>query len=502
MDPQSCVIGLDIGTTSVKAAAFDSAGRQLALTAETLEQQRTESGAAEQDPHVVYAAVMATLVRVAAQVRQLGYRADQIGLSAAMHSLIPVGADDQPLAPAMLWMDTRAGDAADALWATPAGRDVYARTGTPIHAMAPLAKLLWMRAQRSEQFAAAARFVSLKEWVWYQWFAAWQIDTSLASATGLYNLRQGSWDAEALDIAGIGPERLSALVPTTYVRHGLRDAQLLAAGLTLDTQWAIGASDGVLANLGVGAIGSDLLVMTIGTSLAVRTGAPTPLTDPATRPFCYVLDQDRYIVGGPSNSGGGVLDWLYRHILGGPAAHAEGPTFHTLADLIAAAGEVESEGLVCLPYAAGERAPLWNAHARGALFGLTLSHSRVHVMRAAIEGIIFNAYWIAARLFEQQGRPRELIASGKVLEETWIRQLVADVFDLPVRSSGETDASVTGAAWLANLAAGVWSWEDVARRAQLAHGPVTMPRDHARAQEAYQRFQRLYQALAAEMSER
>ena len=120
---------------------------------------------AEQDPDAVVEAATAVLAQVVRQAQTLGYHVARAGISAAMHSILPVGADERPLLPALLWMDGRAEGEAHALWATPAGKALYARTGTPIHAMAPLAKLLWLRTRRPDVFAAATRFVSLKEWI-------------------------------------------------------------------------------------------------------------------------------------------------------------------------------------------------------------------------------------------------------------------------------------------------------------------------------------------------
>lgn len=492
-----CTLGIDLGTTSAKVLAFDTGGRELAGAAEQLELERPAPGAAEQDPAAVYAAVMRALGAVARQVGTLGYRVTHVGMSAAMHSLIPVAADGTPLLHALLWMDQRAAEAAQALWRSPAGPAIYARTGTPVAAMTPLAKLIWLRAQRPDVFNGAARFVSLKEWIWHRWFSAWQVDASLASATGLYNLRARDWDAEALALAGITADRLGALVPTTYVRRDPIAPELAALGAGgVPVAFNIGASDGVLANLGVGAIGPESLVMTIGTSLAVRSGDATPFTDPATRLFCYVLDTDRFIVGGPSNSGGIVLDWLAHLVAPVPGAHAA-PTSATkqptadFADLFAAAEGAHDDDLLCLPYIAGERAPLWDAQARGVFAGLTLGHSGAHLMRAAIEGIVYNARWIAEPLLRRPAPPRQIIASGKVLDVAWIRQLVADVFGLPVRFLGDVDASAFGATALANIAGGQWTWEDVAASRYVPPGALTTPATPERYASGYARFREL-----------
>jgi gluconokinase len=495
MEQRGCVIGADLGTTSIKAVAFDADGHEIARAAETTALAYMEAGAAEQDPADVYEALIRVLEQVASAARVLGYTVERVGLSAAMHSLIPVAADGAPLSPALLWMDSRAQAAATALWERPAGKAVYQRTGTPVHPMSPLVKLIWMRDQRPDLFRAAAMFVSLKEWAWHRWFGEWQVDAATASATGLYNLLERAWDPEALALAGITAVRLSTIVPTTYARQDAGEPRLTQAGISAETTFAIGASDGVLANLGVGAIGSDVLALTIGTSLAVRTGSGRPFTDAVARTFCYVLDADRYIVGGPSNSGGVVLEWLSRNVLAGPPPDG-------LAGLIAAAERAGDDDLLCLPYIAGERAPLWNGHASGVFLGLRLQHGRAHLMRAAIEGIIFNAYVIAARLFDELGQPRRIAASGRVLETAWVRQLVADVFDLPVQYLGNIDASARGAATLANIASGVWTWDDVARCQASTDGTTTLASSGLGAyQRKLERYRRLCDALTGELAD-
>jgi gluconokinase len=273
---------------------------------------------------------------------------------------------------------------------------------------------------------------------------------------------------------------------------------LLAAGIAPETVFNVGASDGVLANLGAGALTPEQMVITIGTSLAVRTGSPQPFTDPATRSFCYVLGPERFVVGGPSNSGGIVLDWLFHELLSDPAAPPPEAAFTAL---IAAAEHVRTGSLLCLPYVAGERAPLWNARASGVLLGLRLEHTRVHVLRAAIEGILFNARWIAEPLMRELERPQRLVASGKVLEPAWIRQLVTDIFGIPVSFLGNIDASVQGAVRLARIATGELTWDEVERSDAAEHGAVTQPAHPEAYQPNYQRFRRLAEALTTDLAD-
>jgi gluconokinase len=490
-----CTIGIDIGTSSVKAITFDAKMQEIAHAEEKVESKHDDEGAAEQDPVIVYQSVMHVLTRSAQETQRLGYIVERVGLSAAMHSLIPVDTSGTCLAPATTWMDLRAKEEASELWKTLAGKSVYERTGTPIHPMTPLLKLMWMRKHQPEIFQKAAKFVSQKEWIWYQWFGEWCVDASIASATGLYNLLQGSWDAEALSLAAISAEKLSSIVPTTYVKQGIRERQLLLSGISPETAFNIGASDGVLANLGVGAIASDVMAITIGTSCAIRTASPAPVTDVSARSFCYVLDADRFVVGGPSNSGGIVLDWLYNSVLSRNPTDREPQRF---VEMIAAAETVYCDDLLCLPYVAGERAPLWDADAKGVFFGLQLHHTGPHLMRAAIEGMILNAYWIASGLFKELGQPGQLIASGKVLETEWIRQLVADIFGIPVQFQGAVDASVVGAALLASIATGVVTWPHVSQHQEAAQENIKQPSQHQAYERKFQRYRKLCNALCSE----
>ncbi|MCL6632557.1 MAG: gluconokinase [Alicyclobacillus herbarius] len=489
MGEQSCSIGIDIGTTSVKVIAFVD-GSERARASRRLEMlPAKEDGAKEQDVVLIYQAVMDALGEVLHTVQRFGGEVRCIGFSAAMHSLLAVDSTGRPLTGAMTWLDTRADGAAATIWTSKSGLGLYQRTGTPIHPMAPLPKLVWLRQARPEVFAKAEKFVSIKEWIWFQWFGEWVIDQSLASATGLFDIRKQDWDEEALGWAGLSPERLSRPVPTSYCRQPQPGSPLVELGLGTDVSVNVGASDGVLANLGAGVIDNRAMVLTLGTSCAVRVGSPRPLTDPVTRPFSYILSADRYVVGAPSNSGGVVLEHVHRRL-----CTMSGEPSMSLSDALAQAGQVETGSLLYLPYVAGERAPLWNASATGAVLGLTTEHRGKHILRAAVEGILLNAYWMAARLMEEVGRPERLIACGKLFDLSWTRKLAADVFGLPVETADAADASTLGAVRLAEISNGMRDWTDVSTPASSV---VNLPDDaqHARWNGQLQRFQEAARAL-------
>ncbi|MBL0385900.1 gluconokinase [Tumebacillus sp. ITR2] len=489
MERKTCSLGLDIGTTSAKVIALAEDGTLITQRGHRLDLLHREDGAAEQDVTAVYAALMDVLSNVLTELRADNWHVRHVGFSAAMHSILAVDKAGTPLSHAVTWMDTRAKQSATDLWESETGKTIYTRTGTPVHPMSPLVKLHHWNQQRPEWVASIYKFVSIKEWIWHQWFGEWTVDASMASATGLYNVAEGAWDSQALQVAGVSLDQLSRVVPTTTCIPSIKSDVLRSLGFDEEVLFNIGATDGVLANLGVGAVEPHTLVLTIGTSSAVRVTSLHAQTNVDTRSFCYVLDGERFVLGGPSNAGGISVESLYAQVLAGIGV-AWQP--EELGAKLLEAGEVETRDLLCLPYVAGERAPLWAPEARASWIGIDRSHTGLHLLRAVVEGVLLNAYWIATSLFEMTGRPKKVMASGKLLEVAWIRQLMADIFGLPVYENQNGDASAVGAVWLAEIASGVRSLQDVLTTGQ-AEVSVTHPRTEL--QEHYQakleRFQRL-----------
>jgi len=212
----------------------------------------------------------------------------------------------------------------------------------------------------------------------------------------MFHLNSLKWDEEALRIAGISEEQLSRPVPTTYRLTGLDETFAKEMNLHPSTPFVVGASDGVLSNLGVNAIDPGVVAVTIGTSGAIRTVTNRPVTDPKERIFCYALTENHWVIGGPVNNGGMIFRWV-RDQLGSSeveTAKRLGKDPYEVLTEIAAKVNPGSDGLLFHPYLAGERAPLWDANARGSFFGLGLHHKKEHLIRAVLEGVIFNLYTV------------------------------------------------------------------------------------------------------------
>ncbi len=453
----TAVVGVDIGTTSAKAAAFDADGAMHGRSDAGYELHEPQPGWVEQDPVAVVDAVMGLVPE-----------AGPVAFSSAMHSLVGLDARDRPVTPLITWGDTRASVQAERLKAE--HPELHARTGTPLHPMSPLAKLCWMRECEPETFAAARRWAGVKELVVHRLTGEWVIDHSVASGTGLMRLSTLDWDPEALALAGVEPGQLPRLVPA---KQRLGDV-------------IVGAGDGPLANLGVGAVEPGVAACSIGTSGALRLMVEDPAVDRAGRIFCYALTPGRWTVGGAINNGGVVLEWLSE-------------TFHAPIEALldeAAAVPPGSEGLIMLPYLLSERAPHWSALPRGAYVGLSHAHGRGHLVRAALEGVCQQLALVLASLDDAGYEVREIRATGGFARSELWRQTLADALGMPVGFTAAREGSAFGAALLGMEALGIA--DSIGRAAGLIAVTETVEPDPAAAA-VYDRlrptFEGVYDAL-------
>ncbi|GAA3407214.1 gluconokinase [Paenibacillus hodogayensis] len=450
------VIAADLGTTSTKTLVIDREGRVVASHSIEYPLYTPTPDRAEQDPQEIFAAVVRGIRDVVAKAGILGSEVLCVSFSSAMHSLIAVDRDFNPLTPCITWADNRSVEFVKPLKEERNGLGIYRNTGTPIHPMSPLLKLMWLNRYEPELVARTYKFIGIKEFVFAKLFGQCVIDYSLASATGLFNLRRLDWDEEALGVAGVSKEQLSEPVPTTRIMQGLLSPYATDLGLPSDTPFVVGASDGVLANLGGGAFEQGVYAVTIGTSGAVRGTVNEPLTDPQGRLFCYALKEDFWVVGGAINNGGIMFRWVRDQLATQEAEEGRKRGLDPYDYLTELASQVTagSDGLIFLPLLAGERAPYWNANARGVFFGLSLFHDKKHMIRSVLEGVVYRIHSVALALEELGGRTKEIRASGGFARSPFWRQIMADTLGTPVTVPDSIESSGLGAAQLGLLALG------------------------------------------------
>jgi gluconokinase len=442
------MIAVDIGTGSARALLVDENLNTRAASSIPLALDIPGPGMAEQDPDEVLHAVMACIRRVALEAKKDRIEPAGICIGAAVSSLVLTGTDGAPAAPAAIWADRRAMPQARRLQEL-LGTELYRRSGCPVHATYLPAKLAWWRDVHPETLQGAAKAVSLKEYVLHHLCGTYAIDHAMACATGLVNLNNLDWDEVAIEAAGIRRSQLPEILPTTAVAR-LRKQAAAELGVSNRLPVIVGASDGVLSNLGSGAVREGQVVTMVGSSGAVRMTIHRPWLDPEQRTWCYpMVAPEVWVAGGGNNTGGLVLQWLADEVLGqgGQADHAA---------LLRRARSVPAgaEGLVFHAAIMGERSPLWDEAARGVLFGLSERHTADHIIRAAVEGIAYSLHSIYRVLRDGLGEAIDIRTTGGLANsEDWV-QIQAAVFGRELLIPEQREGSALGAAILGWTATG------------------------------------------------
>ncbi|MDQ2720558.1 MAG: gluconokinase [Bacteroidota bacterium] len=493
-DFQEYIIGLDIGTGSSKAVAITSAGTIIADSQFFYPTKNNTSGYAGQDPEIIWMAFTNCIKKIISILQRPPI---SISLSSAMHSLLAVDNNHKPITDLIIWADTRSEKIAERIRALPEAETLYQSTGTPIHSMSPLCKIIWLKENEPFTFKSVFKFISIKEFIWYKLFNVYEIDQSIASATGLFDIQTSVWNHISLQLAEINAVQLSEIVSTNFIRKNLNSSIATLLNIHADTLFCIGASDGCLANVGSYAIESGTAALTIGTSGAVRVSSDQPIFNFEAMTFDYVLDEKTFICGGPVNNGGNVMPWLFQTFM-----NNDNPSEKDYTDLfkIIEAVPAGSKGLIFLPYLYGERSPIWDERSSALFFGIKSYHVNAYFLRAALEGICYSLNQILEIVESSTQSISQLnVSGGFIHSKTWM-QILANVTGKKICVVETEDASAIGAALLNMKAINII--KDYSSLKPL-NNIIIEPdlNDHAVHEKYFSIFENLYQSLKQSMHE-
>jgi gluconokinase len=482
------VVTLDVGSSSVRALAFDARGRSLGLERQLdYEPETTPDGGVEYDAEVLVERAGEALDGLVADLGDRAGGVAAVATSTFWHTLVGTGADGRARTPVYSWADTRSAAAVEWLRGRLDEKAYHARTGCPLHTSYLPARLLWLRERDPAAFAASRRFGSFGEYLQLRLFGEPRASVSMASGTGLFDLHRRRWDPEILEVVGLTPDRLSPIVDLDAPFQGLRPELAARWPALARVPWLPALGDGACSNVGAGCFTADRAALMVGTSGAMRVCWPTerPVAPPPGL-WCYRVDGRRLLLGGSLSNGGSLYAWL-TEALRVPA----GDTLEAaMADLAP-----DGHGLTMLPFLAGERSTGWVASARAAIVGLSLATQPIEVVRAGLETVAYRFALIHGLLAEACPEAREIVATGGALvaSRTWA-QIMADVLGVPIRPSTEAEGSSRGAALLALEARGLLP---SLAAAAPGFGPTIEPdRDrHARYREGLARHRQLYDTL-------
>ncbi len=441
------LLGLDVGTTGARAIAVDLNGDVVGAASDEYPLSTPRPGWAEQKPEHWWASSRLVLTRVLSQLRQppLG-----LGLTGQMHGSVFLDAGDQVIRPALLWSDQRTASQCRTITERVGRERLVAIAGNPAITGFQAPKILWLREEEPASFARVRRVLLPKDYVRLLLTGDCATDASDASGTLLLDLRRRDWSDELLDALEIPRNWLPTVYEGPEVTGTISASAAAATGLPAGLRVAAGGGDNAAAAVGNGIVHEGLVSSSIGTSGVVFAHSETPRIDSLGRlhTFCHAIPGGYHVMGVTLSAGGSFRWWRDSS---GTALDYDGMA------ALAAQAPPGSEGLLFLPYIAGERTPYLDPSARGAFVGLHLRHSFAHLTRAVMEGVVFSLKDCLDLVRGLGMDATEIRATGGGARNNLWRQLQADVFGLPVHRSRIDEGPAYGAALLAGVACGAYS---------------------------------------------
>jgi xylulokinase len=468
------LLGLDLGTGSLKALLLNENGQVIAEASRVYSVHAPQPGWAESNPNDWWhAAQEATL--------ELGHGQEitAIGFSGQMHGVVLSDAKGQALRDAILWADGRSSHELETY--KNLGSDILQRLANPLVTGMAGMSLLWLKQHEPELLNSARWALQPKDWLRFQLTGEAFADPSDASGTLLYDLERDTWDFNLMDVLELPQTLLAPLRGSSEIAGTLRSTAANQLGLRAGIPVALGGGDTPTAMFGSGLLKPGVVQLSIGSGAQIVAPREAAIIDQSLCTHLYraVTPNGWYAMAAMQNAGL-ALEWV-RTMLG---------LDWETAYLEAFAPDVNTNGLSFLPYLMGERTPHLNANARGAWVGLALSHTRGHLMRAAFEGVAFAIRDGFEALLETGiEAPVLRLAGGGTTVQTW-RQLLADTLQRPLYTSEISSASARGAALLAGVASGVFSSCEDTLKFAVTPSLVAVPQ--ANLEESYRRFQSLY----------
>ena len=494
-------MGVDIGTSGVRAALFNKEGYQVALYHKEYPLICHLQAMGELKPETVFSAFMEVIRKCIDKVKTKTV-IKSIGLSTQLFSILAVDKEGNCLTNAFTWVDARCMDCASNILKNFDIKDLYRRTGCRVdHPMYPLSKIIWIRETQPILYEKVYKFVSIKSFILYRLFGGeYIIDITDASTTAYFNIHTFDWDEKILnDVLDINKEYFPIPKDITYTLTGIKDEYAKVMTVDKNTPVVIGSGDGMLANLGCGVFDDTSMSCTIGTSGAIRIAIDKPILDEQCRTWCYCFTRDTWVAGGAVNNGGIVLKWLrdeYSKQFEAELKETGDSNTYKLFDRYAKEIKPGSEGLIFLPYLTGERSPGWHADAKASVHGFQLVHGRKHIIRAAMEGVFYNMYNIYEAVTKMGDNVQAVIANGGYdNSDIWL-QIQADIFGKEITVAGAGEAAAFGAAYAGMVAIGALNgFTDVLP--SMKTSKIVKPNDNNIEiyREAYRQFTMLYDKI-------
>jgi xylulokinase len=483
-------IGVDVGTTGAQAVAVDEEGRVVATASSEYPLLTPRPQWTEQDPARWWEGIRNVLSAATRAVEGFGRSVAGVGLTGQMHGSVFLDAAGEVIRPALLWNDQRTARQCQEITEAVGERRLVEITGNPALTGFQAPKVLWVRDEEPDAYARVEHVLLPKDYIRYRLSGRIATDASDAAGTLFLDLERRTWSSEILDALGVPASWLPDVFESPEPAGSLHREVADELGLPPEIPIAAGGGDNAAAAIGTGITRDGLMSSSIGTSGVLFAHADTPAIDPSGRihAFCHAVPGKDCLLAVVLSAGGSLRWWR----------DVTGAGYDTL---VAEALETPpgAEGLVFLPYLTGERTPHLDPLASGVFLGLTARHTRGHMTRALMEGVVF-ALRDGLEIMRDLGvRPKEIRATGGgATSELWLR-LQADVYGLPVHRLEIEEGAAYGAALLGHVAAGTFADVDEAASVVRTKAEVTEP--DPRTAETYDALHGVYRSVYVPLRE-
>ncbi len=484
------VIGIDLGSQSLKGLLLDPSGRQLGEAARAYDMHCPHPAWAEEDPADWWEALRAVVAELMAVHRLAPADVSAVAFASQVDGVVPVDVQGEAVHPAIIWLDRRAEAEAAALGRRIPREVLFERSGLNLDSSHVAPKILWLRSHAPAAYGRAVKLHLPGSWAVARLTGRSVVDHSNASSTLLYDVRTRTWSDELLAAADLDRGLLPVVADSTASAGTLTGAAARELGLTAACLVAVGSGDEHAACLGAGVLAAGPVCDIAGTAEPVAVASETPVFDSSGLVETHAhADPRSWLIENPGFVSGGSVRWFNDTI---------GRT--TFEDLCAQAAQVPAgaDGVVFLPALSGAMTPRWNGRARGVFHGLSMAHGMAHLARAVFEGCAFGLRDIVDRFTVMGLGEGEIRVVGGGSKSDLLLQMKADVTGKPVRRVVHPESTALGATMIAGVVAGMFANLNEAAGAlvQLDDG-VFEPNGATRAayEDAYWTYRALYDAV-------
>lgn len=499
--PNQCVMGLDIGTSGCKILILSQAGEILASTVEEYPLYSPQPGWSEQNPEDWWTKTCEGIKKALSGLQDCEIRA--IGLSGQMHGMVALDENKQVVRPAILWNDQRTAKQCEEITELAGGLDkLLAYTNNQMLTGFTGGKILWIKENEPENYAKTRIILNPKDYIRFKLSGEWMTEVSDASGTGLFDVRSRKWSDELIEKIGLNRSLFPRVAESTDAAGRVSAEASALTGIPYGTVIAGGGGDAVISTTGLGLIKPGRIGVTLGTSGVVAMRVPSYMNNPGgiLQVSCGNAP-GAYHAMGVTLSAAGSYQW-FREALGqyeSELAKAQGKSAFAVLDSEASQTKPGADGLVFLPYLAGERAPVNDPKATGAFLGITGRHEKGHFARAVMEGVAFSlkqVYDLMMSVLPNIETDEIVLAGGGASSPIW-RQIFADVFAIPVRTVyGSAEGGSFGAALVAGVAGGLWeTLESTVELIQPLSETLPIPENVPVYALQYEKYRNYYDAL-------